>query len=266
VDERSIREDGAAGHRSKRRAASRVVGEAPSRLCLRHSPFSAFAMIVDFHVHTAQGSADSNLDVFAMIARARAIGLDGVAITEHDHWWRTDEVDEFAREHGVTLFRGMEVTTELGHVGVFGLNGYAGGICRIRELRKVADEAGAFLIANHPFRYKLDPRAHFMHRDLPVDLTPERAAEMDLLCLAEEVEVLNGGCSEEENRFALEAARLRRRPGIGGSDSHDVHSLGCAVTVLERRCSSVAELVAELKAGRYKPAQGLLRRELRVFE
>ena len=35
--------------------------------------------------------------------------------------------------------RGMEVTTEMGHIGVFGLTEYVGGIYKLRELRKVVD-------------------------------------------------------------------------------------------------------------------------------
>jgi predicted metal-dependent phosphoesterase TrpH len=222
-------------------------------------------MIVDFHVHTTRGSADSNLDPFAMIGRAAAVGLEGIAITEHDHMWQDPKVDSFAADHGVVLFRGIEVTTELGHVGAFGLSGYVGGIYKIRELRRVADDVGGFLIANHPFRYKLDPRLRFMHPTVPENLTPEGATAMTIFQFVDEIEVVNAACSEAENRFALETARACERRGIGGSDSHDANSLGYAATVLEQRCTTVGELINELKARRFQAAHGLLQGDLRPF-
>ena len=105
-------------------------------------------MRIDFHVHTVRGSSDSNLDPFVMIDQAHKIGLEGICITEHDNAWTDPQVDGYARERGVTLFQGIEVTTEWGHVGAFGLDRYVGGIYKVKELRRVIDEVGGFLIAN----------------------------------------------------------------------------------------------------------------------
>ena len=116
-------------------------------------------MRIDFHVHTTRGSSDSNLDPLQMIDQAHTIGLEGICITEHDNAWTDPEIEEYARDRGVTLFLGIEVTTEWGHVGAFGLDRYVGGIYKVKELRRIIDEVDGFLIANHPFRYKLDPRA-----------------------------------------------------------------------------------------------------------
>ena len=92
-------------------------------------------MRIDFHVHTTRGSSDSNLDPLLMIDQAHTIGLEGICITEHDNAWTDPEVEEYARERGVTLFLGIEVTTEWGHVGTFGLD----RLCRrlFRSQRKL---------------------------------------------------------------------------------------------------------------------------------
>ena len=79
---------------------------------------------VDVHLHTNRGSADSNLAPRDLVERARAIGIGAVCITEHDTMWPLAEVGEAAREAGVLLLRGMEVTTDMGHIGVFGLDTY----------------------------------------------------------------------------------------------------------------------------------------------
>ncbi|MGH7966625.1 MAG: CehA/McbA family metallohydrolase [Candidatus Binatia bacterium] len=216
-------------------------------------------MLVDFHVHTTRGSADSNLDPFALVDQAQKINLDAVCITEHDHLWTDSKIDDYARERGVTLLRGIEVTTEWGHVGAFGLDQYVGGIYKVKELRRVIDDVGGFLIANHPFRYKLDPRFQFIHKTLPIDANDPASATaaMEVLQYVDAIEVVNGACSEQENLFAHAVAQHLGRKGVGGSDSHSASSLGCAVTVLERKVSTVRELIDELKAGRYSPGQGL---------
>ena len=73
----------------------------------------------------------------------------------------------------------------------------------------MVDKSGAILIANHPFRYKLDPRLSFINSDHePIDPAhPDRAAKLEIFRMVDAVEVLNGACSEEENLFALKVAR-----------------------------------------------------------
>ena len=79
--------------------------------------------------------------------------------------WDLHEIADARCPAGVLILRGMEVTTDLGHIGVFGLERYVGGIYRLAELRRVADAAGGILVANHPFRYKLDARFSFINPD-----------------------------------------------------------------------------------------------------
>src|ERR1700687_2460020 len=164
---------------------------------------------VDVHLHTNRGSADSNLSPRDLVERARTIGIGAVCITEHDTMWDLAEVGEMAREARVLVLRGMEVTTDMGHIGVFGLDTYLGGIYKLAELRRVADDKGAILIANHPFRYKLDARFSFMNTDHePIDPAhPDRAARLEILRMVDAIEALNGACSEEENLFALKIGR-----------------------------------------------------------
>ena len=224
-------------------------------------------MRIDFHVHTTRGSSDSNLDPLLMIDQAHTIGLEGICITEHDNAWTDPEIEEYARERGVTLFLGIEVTTEWGHVGTFGLDRYVGGIYKVKELRRIIDEVDGFLIANHPFRYKLDPRFQFIHKTTPIDqANPVSGSQaLEVLDYVDAIEVVNGACSEEENRYAQAVAEHVGCKRIGGSDSHSASSIGCAVTIFERPLSTTRELIDELKAGRYSTGQGLNTGDLREF-
>lgn len=214
--------------------------------------------IVDMHVHTVRGAADSSLTPEQLIEEARRIGLTGVNISEHDRVWETPQIEEFRRESGLFVSRGMEVSTDLGHMIVIGLDRYVPGIRRAVELRRVLDEVGGFMIVAHPFRHFFDP-VHF-RRDgrPPFDMTPEEAAErMPVFRLVDEIEVANGGCTPRENRFALEVARILGMRGIGASDCHSTNGVGYYVTVFEEELRDQDHMLALLRKRRFYAAQGL---------
>jgi predicted metal-dependent phosphoesterase TrpH len=215
---------------------------------------------IDLHLHTTRGSADSNLSPRDLIERAQTIGIGAICITEHDNIWDLKEVAPLAAEKGVICLRGMEVTTEMGHVGVFGLDEYVGGIYKLAELRKVVDRAGGLMIANHPFRYKLDPRFSFINPDHePIDPEhPERAAKLEIIQLCDAIEVLNGACSEEENLFALKVARALGKAEVAGSDSHSANSVGVVTTLFSTPLRTAQDLIGAIKARDTRAGRGLL--------
>jgi predicted metal-dependent phosphoesterase TrpH len=221
---------------------------------------------VDIHLHTNRGSSDSNLALKDLVERAAAIGIGAVCITEHDTMWDLSEMPP--AEDGVCFLRGMEVTTDMGHIGVFGLQRYVGGIYRLAELRKVIDAEGGILIANHPFRYKLDPRFSFINPDHePIDPEhPERAAKLEVFQLVDAIEVLNGACSEEENLFALRVAQLIGKAEVAGSDSHSAGSVGCVTTLLEGPVVNEHGLIEQIKARKTRAGSGLLKGKVSPFE
>jgi predicted metal-dependent phosphoesterase TrpH len=215
---------------------------------------------VDLHLHTNRGSADSNLSPRELIERAQTIGIGAICITEHDTIWDLKEIATLAAEKGVICLRGMEVTTEMGHVGVFGLDEYLGGIYKLAELRRAVDRVGGLMIANHPFRYKLDPRFSFINPDHePINVEhPERAAKLEIIQLCDAIEVLNGACSDEENLFALKVARALNKAEVAGSDSHSANSVGVVTTLLTVRVTSARELIDAIKARTTRAGRGLL--------
>ena len=223
---------------------------------------------IDLHLHTNRGSADSNLSLKDLVERSAAIGIGAVCITEHDNAWNLKELEPLAGDSEVIYLRGMEVTTEMGHIGVFGLTEYVGGIYKLRELRKVVDKLGGIMVANHPFRYKLDPRFSFMNADAEaIDMEhPERAARLEIMQVCDAVEVLNGACSEEENLFALKVARSLGLAEVAGSDSHSANSVGCVTTLLPGPVHSEHELIETIKARRSRAGRGLLKGNLEPFE
>jgi sugar phosphate isomerase/epimerase len=222
--------------------------------------------IVDMHVHTVRGASDSSLTPEQLLAEAARIGLTGVNISEHDRAWDDHEWEAFRRRAGIFLSRGMEVSTDLGHIIVVGISRYVPGIRRATELRRVVSEIGGFMIAAHPFRHFFDP-VHYRRDGRPaVELTPAAAAQLPIFQLVDEIEVANGGCTPRENAFALQVARLLGKRGIGASDCHSVNGLGCFTTVFAEELESQEHMLALLRAGRYYPAAGLNLGQLRPFE
>jgi predicted metal-dependent phosphoesterase TrpH len=209
---------------------------------------------LDLHTHTVLGAYDSGLQPARLAAGVREAGLSGVAITEHDRMWDVHTLARFRDEQaGLIVANGMEVTTELGHILAFGLPRFLPGIHRIAELRRLADEVGAFLAAAHPFRYWFEA-AHFTRRGLkPVEMVPEILAREPVFEYVDGIEVLNGANSERENLIAQEVANHLGRPGIGGSDCHSEQGIGCCCTVFERTLETASMLIAELNAGRFAP-------------
>ncbi len=66
-------------------------------------------MRIDLHAHTT--ASDGTTSPADLVAQARAEGLDVVAITDHDTTAGWDEATAAARQHGVGLVRGMEMST-----------------------------------------------------------------------------------------------------------------------------------------------------------
>ena len=219
------------------------------------------------HVHTVRGAADSSLKPEQLIEVAKEIGLTGINITEHDRMWEDHPLKEFREQSGLFVNRGMEVSTDMGHIIAVGLTGYVPGIRKAKELRAVLDDLGGFMIVAHPFRHFFDP-IHFRRQGRPpFDMTPEEAAErMSIFGLVDDIEVANGGTHAKENQFALKVARVLGKRGVGASDCHSTQGVGYYVTVFEEELREEAQMLELLHAGRYYAGRGLPSGELRAYE
>jgi len=212
--------------------------------------------IIDLHIHTIVGSMDSDISPKRLAEAARQVGLTGVAITEHMSMWLPDEAEHFRQESGLFVFNAREWSTEMGHVIVLGLDREVRGIARVRDLRRVCEEQGAFMILCHPFRYFPGPSNFLFGSRRDAESIPiEELAEHPLFSLVDAVEVLNGGCIDRENGLAQAVARQVGLPGVAGSDAHMPMEVGRYATVFEKDVTSEEEMLAELRAGRFHPAQ-----------
>jgi hypothetical protein len=103
-------------------------------------------VILDMHVHTNVGSYDSNLSPLELIQHGKAAGLDGVVVTEHDRGWDVDLARKLGHEHDFLILCGMEVSTDLGHILVYGLEEYVSGILYAETLPRSSTRLGALCL------------------------------------------------------------------------------------------------------------------------
>jgi predicted metal-dependent phosphoesterase TrpH len=210
-------------------------------------------MLIDLHTHTLPRSDDSELAPDEMIAHAKSAGLDAICFTEHDVFWKDDDIAALCRKHEFLVLPGVEINTEVEHLLVFGLKKWIIGMTRAAFVRKLVDEVGGVMIVAHPFRRKIlrgdqDPENNRYYREL------NRACENPLYGMVEAIEVFNARGSSRENAFSGELAERSKLPGIGGSDAHEAKEIGRIATFFEREVTTLLELIAELKAGRFRVA------------
>jgi predicted metal-dependent phosphoesterase TrpH len=208
-------------------------------------------VLIDLHTHTHPLSHDSLLSPDELIDAVKAAHLDAVCLTEHDFFWDHDEVATLSRRHSLLIIPGIEVNTEDGHVVVFGLERFVYGMHRMHELARMAEAAGAVMIAAHPYR-----------RQLPFELRHEgdwsqaleRATSNAAYTHVAAVEIHNGRGSERENAFSAEVAVRLNLATTAASDAHERRDVGRCATEFEHKVTNLDELIGELKAGRFRPA------------
>lgn len=202
-------------------------------------------MILDLHVHTSIGSADSIIDPEDVVKMARQAGLDGVCITEHGIR-KSELAVELSLKYGFLVLSGIEATTDLGDILVFGIDSYPRIISEARELHKFVKKAGGVMIAAHPFRSELtDGRP-------AANLSLESASSRPLFQLVDAVEVANGWSSETDVEFCRQFSQRLGLGQTGGSDAHAPKQIGCCVTVFSADIKGEADLIRELKRGQFR--------------
>jgi predicted metal-dependent phosphoesterase TrpH len=203
-------------------------------------------MIIDLHTHTWPYSDDSDLRPNELIEQAKRSGLDGICFTEHDWHWEEEDIAQLSREHDFPVFQGMEISSEQGHLLVFGLTEYKFGMHHAQFIRQLVDDVGGVIIMAHPFRSR-------------VRYNPNPDQLLDGVCrsqifeVVDAVEVLNGRSKDRENKFAQDIYKKLNLKGVGGSDAHAPMDIPTFATEFERTIGSIEDLITELKAGRFRP-------------
>lgn len=163
---------------------------------------------VDLHTHT-NVSPDALSTPAAMVARAQAMGLDRLAITDHN---RIDGALAAQALDPARIIVGEEITTAEGTevLGLYLQEVVPPGLPWREVIRRLRDQ-GAAIVAPHPTAYPRQRAAHAAR------------AVRD----ADALEIHNRRAFWPAwNRSARALAAATGRPGVAGSDAHHTWSLG----------------------------------------
>lgn len=196
-------------------------------------------MWIDTHCHTKY-SYDNWLEPLDLVRRARALGLAGVVVTEHHSYEASAPVERIGREEGVLVLRGVEVSTDKGHLLVYGVTDDGWNVwgrdtyLPMAAVIERACELGAVCVPAHPYRR--------------IGLA-SLLDDIHGLAHIAAVETHNGGNSPEDNRLAQAAAATLRLPSLGGSDCHKAAAVGRCATEFLQPVTDMASFLAAIRAG-----------------
>lgn len=194
----------------------------------------------DLHTHSFY-SADAADSPEELIARAKARGLSGIAITDHD----SCEVHKYLRKKGLEredgvavdgflVVPGMEVSTADGHLLCLGvLLPVLAGQPAVEVARLVAAQGGIAIPA-HPYdSWRAGIKSHVLDT-------------MDIKA----IEVFNAAVSSRAfNEQALAYATKRGLAMTSASDAHHASAVGISCTSFDLEELSVPALLAAIAAG-----------------
>jgi predicted metal-dependent phosphoesterase TrpH len=204
-------------------------------------------MWIDTHCHTKY-SYDNWLEPLDLIRRAKALGLDGVCITEHHSYEASEPVERIGREEGLLVLRGVEIATDRGHLLAYGIEDDGWNVWNrdsylpLEAVIERINDLGGICAPAHPFRN--------------VGLASLMEGLLDLKEIAA-VESHNGVNAESDNELAIQASTHLGLPTLGGSDCHKTVAVGRCATEFSRPVHDMASFIVAVKAcacrGAYYP-------------
>jgi len=165
-----------------------------------------------------------------MLKAAKKLGVEIIAITDHDTMRGIKEARYWARKLGLLLIPGEEITTNCGHVLALGINEEVKRGIDFFEALDVIHEQGGVAIAAHPF-----------------DFRKEGVGKLAIYCDA--IEAFNAmNLDRFANWRAFRFAKENGMPMVAGSDAHCVEMLGHGLNALPP-CQTIDEVLNAIKHG-----------------
>lgn len=178
-------------------------------------------LVVDLHMHT-EWSHDCSTGTSDLLDHAEAIGLGGIAVTDHNVFGGALEAVELARDRSLVVIPGEEVKTDgQGEViGLFLREEIPRGMTFADTVAAIREQGGVVYLP-HPFdRLHAIPDPATIHRHVH---------EIDVL------EVYNARLLRESfNDEALRFARKYRLLQGAGSDAHVLQGVGTGALRMRR--------------------------------
>ncbi len=192
---------------------------------------------VELHTHTADDPADLIPHTTReLVDRAAELGFGALAVPLHDRQLDLEPLDDYARDRGLVLIRGIERTIHGKHVLLLNFPAVTE---RVQSLEDVAclkrDHPAGLVVAPHPFypggtclRGLMDRHAALFDA---VEINYFFTREVDF------------------NRPAERWAARHGKPLVGNSDLHRLHQLGRTYSLVDAPADADA-ICGAVRAGR----------------
>jgi len=193
-------------------------------------------LTVELHTHS-ELSHDGRDPVELLLEQAAAVGLDAIAITDHDEIDASLHATSIAPEYGLVGIPGIEITSAAGHILGLGVTEkIPAGLSYDETLDQIREQGGIAIIP-HPFQKS-------RHGVAPHIST-------DQLASADAIEVYNsrlltGLANRKAEQFAIEHGL----PMTAGSDAHISEMVGQAITEVGAEEQSAAAILDAIRTGR----------------
>lgn len=183
--------------------------------------------LADLHIHTIY-SYDGTATVAAVLRRAKEIGLDVIAITDHDEIAGAQEATTLASHYGIEVIPGCEITTREGDLLAYYIKEkIKPGLSLIETLLRVRDQGGV-AIAAHPMAGGMGMKSLKPYSILKA--LKHKGVRKTLIG----IEAYNGTSIDRmSNHYAQLFANGLRLAQTGNSDAHVVDTIGFGATEFE---------------------------------
>jgi predicted metal-dependent phosphoesterase TrpH len=195
--------------------------------------------IADLHLHTIY-SYDGTASLAAVLNRAKQIGLDVIAITDHDEIRGALKALDLAPNYGVEVIPGIEITTADGDLlALFITEKVDAGLSLVETVLRVR-ELGGICIAPHPMAGGMGMKSLKARTILKALRNPRVAYTLI------GIETYNGTAIDRiSNHYANILASRLHIAKTGSSDAHTIDTLGFGVTEFEGH--TAADLLSALR-------------------
>ena len=183
--------------------------------------------LADLHVHTMY-SYDGTASVSSVLRRAKEIGLDVIAITDHDEIAGVLEALQLASHYGIDVIPASEITTSEGDLLALFINQKINaGLSLIETILRVREQGGV-CIAPHPMAGGMGMKSLSAYSILKALKHP--LASQTLIG----IETYNGTAIDRMgNHYAKIFANGLNIAQTGSSDAHVIDTIGFGATEFE---------------------------------
>lgn len=194
-------------------------------------------MLLELHAHTyySHGTKvyyEGLNSPESMVKAASKLGLDGIAITDHNRIKGALEALKYSSKYGIMVIPGEEINTKDGHLIGLGINELIKPGKTVEETINRIHEQGGISIAPHPF-----------------DVKGEGIGKKAIKCDA--IEIFNSlNLERASNRKNLKFIKKVKKPYVVGSDAHNKEMIGYSLNKVKGK--TIEKVLDSIKKGKTK--------------